>query len=110
MHKIKVAENIEALIERQNRTIEVTTSLPWDIEVEFAHQDQDISLDESGDIFEPVFELALYAKPKQKLSLTSSGQANTHKKEVAEIMKFFDFVNDNKKNLFEMTGVTGVVE
>ena len=33
-----------------------------------------------------------------------------HKKEVAEIMKFFDFVNDNKKNLFEMTGVTGVVE
>lgn len=55
MHKIKVTENIEALIERQNRTIEVTTSLPWDIEVEFAHQDQDVSLDESGDIFEPVF-------------------------------------------------------
>ena len=98
MHKIKVTENIEALIERQNRTIEVTTSLPWDIEVEFAHQDQDVGLDESGDIFEPVFELA------------SSGQANTHKKEVAEIMKFFDFVNDNKKNLFEMTGVIGVVE
>lgn len=33
-----------------------------------------------------------------------------HKIKVTEIMKFFDFVNDNKKNLFEMTGVMGVVE
>ena len=40
MHKIKVTENIEALIERKKRTIEVTTSPPWDIEVEFVHLKQ----------------------------------------------------------------------
>lgn len=82
----------------------------WEFTSTFEKIDNEPSLDESGELFEPSYNLVLEAKPKTKINLTSSYFAKDHKKDTDEIIKVFAFIEDNKKNIFETLGILGVLE
>lgn len=111
MEKIKVTgTDFEIALDKAQKKIEVVSPISWDTSVEFAKQERQLSLDESGDLFEPTYELYLESRPKSAISLASSYQAKELSKEVSEIQKFFAFIEDNKQNLFESLGLRGVLE
>lgn len=111
MEKIKVTgTDFEIALDKVKKKIEVVSPISWDTSVEFVKQEQQLSLDESGDLFEPAYELHLEAKPKSAISLSLSYQAKELGKKVSEIQKFFAFIEDNKQNLFESLGLRGVLE
>ncbi|WP_394404847.1 hypothetical protein [Streptococcus sp. 20-1249] len=68
------------------------------------------SLDENGDLFEPVYDLVLEAEPLMPIVIDSSYSAKDRKKDMDEIQKVFAFIEDNKKNIFESLGIQGVIE
>lgn len=86
--KINVTENIAILIEK--RAITVNTTLNFDMSINFDNKEKEPTLDENGDIFEPVYKCKI--------------------KDLQEIKKFFEFVRENKENLFEMAGFRGALE
>lgn len=51
--KINVTENIAIIIEKQK--IEVVTTLNYDMSISFDNKDAAPTLDENGDLFEPVY-------------------------------------------------------
>ena len=51
--KINVTENIAIIIEKQK--IEVVTTLNYDMSISFDNKDATPTLDENGDLFEPVY-------------------------------------------------------
>lgn len=86
--KINVTENIAIIIEPKK--IDVATTLNFDMSINFDNKEKEPTLDENGDLFEPVYKCNI--------------------KDLQEIKKFFEFVNENKENLFEMAGFKGALE
>nr|DAR78197.1 MAG TPA: hypothetical protein [Caudoviricetes sp.] len=80
--KINVTENIAIIIEPKK--VDVVTTLNFDMSINFDNKDAAPTLDENGDLFEPVYK--------------------------CKIKKFFEFVHENKENLFEMAGFKGALE
>lgn len=76
----------------------------------FEKVDDEPSLDESGDLFEPAYDLVLEAEPLKPIVIDSSYSAKNRKKDMDEIQKVFAFIEDNKKNIFEFLGIRGVIE
>lgn len=106
--KINVTEHIAIIIGHRN--IEVKTELNFDMTIEFNNKDHQPTLDENGDLFEPVFQLKTKAVPKNDVFYSSLKRLNSNIKDLQEIKKFFEFVHDNKENLFEMAGFKGAIE
>ncbi|VDC41814.1 hypothetical protein FMV2238Y02_02550 [Streptococcus canis] len=82
----------------------------WQFTFEFKKLDDESSLDENGDLFEPAYALILEANAITQISITSSYSGKDHKKDTDEIIKVFSFIEDNKKNIFENLGIRGVLE
>lgn len=106
--KINVTENIAILIER--RAITVNTTLNYDMSISFDNKDSEPTLDENGDLFEPVYKCKIKAIPKSDVFYTSLTRLKDNIKDLQEIKKFFEFVRENKENLFEMAGFKGALE
>lgn len=68
------------------------------------------TLDENGDLFEPVYKCKIKAIPKSDVFYTSLTRLKDNIKDLQEIKKFFEFVRENKENLFEMAGFKGALE
>ncbi|HGA1113219.1 hypothetical protein [Streptococcus suis] len=81
----------------------------WNIKAEFVVRDNQISLDENGDMFEPEYRLVLEAEYPDKLFLDDSNIAKEVGKDIKEIQTLFEFIEGNKKNLFEELGFHGVI-
>ena len=92
------------------RTISILGNPNWEITALFETKDNRPTLDENGDLFEPIYELNLRAIPKFNLELEASIQAKDLKKELAEIQALFEFIEENKRNFFNMFGYKGVLE
>lgn len=98
--KINVTENIAIIIERQK--IEVNTTLNYDMSISFDNKDAAPTLDENGDLFEPVYKCKIKAVPnKNDVFYTSLTRLKNSIKDLQELKKFFEFVSENKENLFE---------
>ena len=92
--KINVTENIAIIIEKQK--IEVVTTLNYDMSISFDNKDAAPTLDENGDLFEPVYKCKIKAIPKSDVFYTSLTRLKDNIKDLQEINKFFDFVRENK--------------
>lgn len=92
------------------RTISILGNPNLEITASFETKDNRPTLDENGDLFEPIYELNLRAIPKFNLELEASSQAKDLKKELAEIQALFEFIEENKRNFFNMFEFKGVVE
>ena len=98
--KINVTENITIIIEPKQ--VDVVTTLNFDMSINFDNKDAAPTLDENGDLFEPVYKCKIKAIPKSDVFYTSLTRLKDNIKDLQEIKKFFEFVNENKENLFEM--------
>lgn len=92
------------------RAISILGNPNWEITASFEAKENQATLDENGDLFEPIYKLNLRAIPKFDLELETSSQAKDLKKELAEIQALFEFIEENKRNFFSMFGYKGVLE
>ena len=106
-NKILVTENI--MIEISKRNIEIFTYLPFNIQVYFEDMDVD-TLDEDGKVFGKKYQLNIFAKPKYIEECTLESDVSSAISNYRELKTFWKFVENNKKNLFDMAGYEGEVE
>ena len=78
--KINVTENIAIIIEKQK--IEVVTTLNYDMSISFDNKDAAPTLDENGDLFEPVYKCKIKAIPKSDVFYTSLTRLKDNIKEL----------------------------
>lgn len=106
-NKILVTDNISIEISEHN--INIFTFLPFDIQVYFAETTDD-TLDEDGEMFGKKYQLSIFAKPKYLEECMSVNDVSSTIKNYRELKTLWKFVENNKKNLFEMAGYEGEVE
>ena len=106
-NKILVTENI--MIEISKHNIEIFTYLPFNIQVYFEDMDVD-TLDEDGKVFGKKYQLNIFAKPKYIEEFTLESDVSSAISNYRELKTFWKFVENNKKNLFDMAGYEGEVE
>ncbi|MGF0142739.1 hypothetical protein ACQRD4_07065 [Streptococcus hyointestinalis] len=92
------------------KKIDVATTLNFDMSINFDNKEKEPTLDENGDLFEPVYKCKIKAIPKSDVFYTSLTRLKDNIKDLQEIKKFFEFVRENKENLFEMAGFKGALE
>lgn len=105
-NKILVTENISLEISYQK--IEVITTLPFHISSCF-EWDED-TLDPDGNVLGRNYFLNLSALPKELSEYLSKEDIAYTIKIHSELKKFFEFVENNRFNLFEMAGYSGELE
>ncbi|MGT2829015.1 hypothetical protein AB6M97_10380 [Streptococcus hillyeri] len=106
--KINVTENIAIVITRKK--VSVNTTLDYDMSITFDNKDRQPTLDENGDLFEPVFKCRVQVQPKREVFFGSLSKVKDNIKDLQEIKRFFEFVKENKENIFEMAGIRGALE
>lgn len=97
-------------LEIAGRHIAVSNAINYDIQMEFKNANADTSLDTEGDVFEPLYWLDVKAIPKKPTEYHSSLGAKAEKRNLTELQKFFEFVEDNKRNLFDLCGIKGELQ
>lgn len=97
-------------LEIAGKEIKVKNKIEYDIEMAFKNQDAEPSLDENGDVFEPLFWLSIVAKHQKPIEFHSSLGVKSEKRKATELQKFFEFIENNKQNLFDLCGFRGELE
>ena len=97
-------------LEIAGKNITVSNAINYDIQMEFKNADADTSLDTSGDIFEPLYWLDVKAIPKKPIEYHSSLGVKAEKRNSNELQKFFEFIENNKRNLFDLCGFKGELQ
>lgn len=87
---------------------EVVTTLPFDISSCFEPNED--TLDPDGNVLGKNYFLNLSALPKGLSEYLSKEDIIYTIKIHNELKKFFEFVDNNRMNLFEMAGYTGELE
>ena len=106
-NKILITDNIAIEISKHN--IEIFTFLPFNIQVFFEETVVD-TLDEDGKVFGKKYQLNIFAKPKYIDECTLESGVSSAISNYRELKTFWKFVENNKKNLFDMAGYEGEVE
>ena len=94
-------------LEIVDKTITITNKIEYDMQMHFRNADADASLDTSGDVFEPLYWLDVRVTPKTPTEYHSSLGVKREKRHLAELQKFFEFIENNKQNLFDLCGIKG---
>ena len=97
-------------LEIAGRHIAVSNAINYDIQMEFKNADADTSLDTEGDVFEPLYWLDIKATPKKPTEYHSSLGVKAEKRNLTEFQKFFEFIENNKRNLFDLCGIKGELQ
>lgn len=97
-------------LEIVDKTITITNKIEYDMQMVFRNQDADASLDTNGDVFEPLYWLDIRVTPKTPTEYHTSLGVKREKRHLAELQKFFEFVEDNKRNLFDICGIKGELQ
>ena len=97
-------------LEIVDKTVTITNKIEYDIQMEFKNADADTSLDTSGDIFETLYWLDVKAIPKKPIEYHSSLGVKAEKRNSNELQKFFEFIENNKRNLFDLCGIKGELQ
>lgn len=106
-NKILITDNIAIEISKHN--IEIFTFLPFNIQVFFEETVVD-TLDEDGEVFGKKYQLNIFAKPKYIDECILESDVSSAISNYRELKTFWKFVENNKKNLFDMAGYEGEVE
>ena len=106
-NKILITDNIAIEISKHN--IEIFTFLPFNIQV-FFEEMGDNTLDEDGEVFGKKYKLNIFATPKYIDECTLESDVSYAISNYRELKTFWKFVENNKKNLFDMAGYEGEVE
>ena len=106
-NKISVTDNIS--IEVSKHKIEIFTFLPFNIQVYF-EETINATLDEDGEMFGKKYQLNIFAKPKYMDECMSVHDVSSTISNYKDLKAFWKFVENNKKNLFDMAGYEGEVE
>ncbi len=94
-------------LEIVNKTITITNKIEYDMKMVFRNQDTEPSLDENGDVFEPLYWLDIKARPEEDIEYHTSLGVKKEKRKPAELQIFFEYIEDNKQNLFDLCGLRG---
>ena len=97
-------------LEIVDKTIKITNKIEYDMQMHSRNTDADASLDTSGDVFEPLYWLDIKATPKKPTEYHSSLGVKAEKRNLAELQKFFEFIENNKRNLFDLCGIKGELQ
>ena len=97
-------------LEIVDKTITITNKIEYDMQMHFRNTDADASLDTSGDVFEPLYWLDIKATPKMQVEYHTSLGVKREKRHLAELQKFFEFIEKNKRNLFDLCGIKGELQ
>ncbi|MCY7130112.1 hypothetical protein MK514_09320 [Streptococcus gordonii] len=65
------------VIEIENKEIKIENMIGYDMKMVFRNQDAEPSLDENGDVFEPLYWLDIKAKPEEDIEYHTSFTALT---------------------------------
>ena len=98
------------VIEIENKEITIKNMIGYDIKMVFRNQDADTSLDTNGDVFEPLYWLDIKAIPKKPTEYHTSLGVKKEKRELAELQIFFEYIEANKQNLFDLCGIKGELQ
>ena len=109
LNKIDIP-GITITLEIVDKTITITNKIEYDMKMHFRNTDADTSLDTSGDVFEPLYWLDIRVTPKVPTEYHTSLGVKIEKRHLAELQKFFEFVEDNKRNLFDICGIKGELQ
>ena len=94
-------------LEIVDKTITITNKIEYDMQMHFRNTDADASLDTSGDVFEPLYWLDIKAKPEEDIEYHTSLGVKKEKRKLAELQIFFEYIEANKQNLFDLCGLRG---
>lgn len=94
-------------LEIVDKNITATNKIKYDIQMQFKNQDADASLDTNGDVFEPLYWLDIRVTPKTPTEYHTSLGVKREKRHLAELQKFFEYIEANKQNLFDFCGLRG---
>lgn len=94
-------------LEIVNKTITITNKIEYDMKMVFRNQDTEPSLDENGDVFEPLYWLDIKARPEEDIEYHTSLGVKKEKRKPAELQIFFEYIEANKQNLFDLCGLRG---
>lgn len=108
-YKIDIAGTSIAL-EIVDENITITNKIECDMQTHFRNTDADASLDTSGDVFEPLYWLDIRVTPKTPTEYHTSLGVKREKRHLAELQKFFEFIENNKRNLFDLCGFKGELQ
>lgn len=108
-YKIDIAGTSIALNVSRN-DITVTNGIKYDIQMQFRNLDSDTSLDTEGDVFESLYWLDVKVTPKETTEYHSSLGVKAEKRNLAELQKSFEFIENNKRNLFDLCGFKGELQ
>lgn len=97
-------------LEIVDKTITITNKIEYDMQMQFRNLDSDTSLDTEGDVFEPLYWLDIRVTPKTPTEYHSSLGVKAEKRNLAELQKFFEFIENNKRNLFDLCGIKGELQ
>nr|DAX85934.1 MAG TPA: hypothetical protein [Caudoviricetes sp.] len=97
-------------MEITGKEIDVKNQIDYDIVMAFKNQDAEPSLDENGDIFEPLYWLSVAATPQKPIEFHSSLGVKAEKRKENELQKFFEYIEANKQNLFDLCGLRGELQ
>ena len=97
-------------LEIVDKTITITNKIEYDMQMQFRNLDSDTSLDTEGDVFEPLYWLDIRVTPKTPTEYHSSFGVKAEKRNLAELQKFFEFIENNKRNLFDLCGIKGELQ
>lgn len=98
------------VIEIENKEITIENMIDYDIKAVFRNQDAEPSLDENGDVFEPLYWLDIRATPNEDIEYNSSLGVKGEKRKLAELQAFFEYIESNKRNLFDLCGLKGELQ
>lgn len=108
-YKIDIA-GTSITLEIVDKNITITNKIEYDMQMHFRNTDADAYLDTSGDVFEPLYWLDIKATPKKPTEYHSSLGVKKEKRNLAELQKFFEFIENNKRNLFDLCGIKGELQ
>lgn len=97
-------------LEILDKNITITNKIEYDMQMHFRNADADASLDTSGDVFEPLYWLDIRVTPKELTEYHSSLGVKAEKRHLSELQKFFEFIENNKRNLFDLCGIKGELQ
>lgn len=97
-------------LEIVDKTITITNKIGYDMKMVFRNQDAEPSLDENGDVFEPLYWLDIKAKPEEDVEYNTSLGVKKEKRKLAELQIFFEYIEANKQNLFDLCGIKGELQ
>lgn len=97
-------------LEIVDKNITITNKIEYDMQMVFRNADADTSLDASGDVFEPLYWLDIKAKPEEDVEYHTSLGVKKEKRKLAELQIFFEYIEANKQNLFDLCGLRGELQ